>query len=63
METGFRKTDRQTRVFFIQLWVTLLLFLCVIVAFAFYLRAGWHETESYGKYAGRPEAICFDKEL
>ncbi len=32
-------------------------------AVAFYLRAGWHETESYGKYAGRPEAICFDKEL
>jgi len=30
-------------------------------AVAFYLRAGWRETEAYGPYIGRPEAICFEK--
>ena len=30
-------------------------------AVAFYLRAGWRETEAYGQYIGRPEAICFEK--
>jgi GNAT superfamily N-acetyltransferase len=32
-------------------------------AVAFYLRCGWRETEPYGKYVGRPEAVCFCKEL
>lgn len=32
-------------------------------AVAFYLRAGWRETAPYGKYVGRPEAICFEKIL
>jgi len=32
-------------------------------AVAFYLRAGWHETAPYGAYIGRPEAICFEKQL
>ncbi len=33
------------------------------VAVAFYLRAGWTVCESYGKYVGRPEAVCFEKRL
>ena len=60
METGFRKTDRQTRVFFIQLWVTLLLFLCVIVAFAFYLRAGDRLERAYQE---RITALALANEL
>lgn len=32
-------------------------------AVAFYLRAGWRETEAYGQYVGRLEAICFEKTL
>ncbi len=32
-------------------------------AVAFYLRCGWRETEPYGKYVGRPEAVCFEKLL
>lgn len=32
-------------------------------AVAFYLRAGWRVCENYGKYAGRPEAVCFEKIL
>jgi len=33
------------------------------VAVVFYLRAGWAVCENYGKYAGRPEAVCFEKWL
>ena len=33
------------------------------VAVAFYLRAGWTVCESYGKYVGRPETVCFEKRL
>jgi GNAT superfamily N-acetyltransferase len=29
----------------------------------FYLRCGWRETEPYGKYVGKPEAVCFEKLL
>ena len=32
-------------------------------AVAFYLRAGWRETAPYGKYVGRPEAVCFETRL
>jgi len=32
-------------------------------AIAFYLRCGWHETEPYGKYVGKPEAVCFERLL
>lgn len=32
-------------------------------AVAFYLRAGWRETPPYGRYIGRPEAICFERIL
>lgn len=32
-------------------------------AVTFYLRGGWRETEPYGQYIGRPEAVCFSKEL
>ena len=32
-------------------------------AVAFYLRAGWREIAPYGSYLGRPEAICFEKQL
>lgn len=32
-------------------------------AVAFYLRVGWRVCENYGKYAGRPEAVCFEKPL
>jgi GNAT superfamily N-acetyltransferase len=32
-------------------------------AVAFYLRCGWRETQPYGKYVGRQEAICFEKAL
>ena len=34
-----------------------------IRAVAFYLRAGWLETAPYGKYVGKPEAICLEKRL
>ena len=30
------------------------------VAVAFYVRAGWRICENYGKYVGRPEAVCFE---
>lgn len=33
------------------------------VAVAFYLRTGWRVCENYGKYTGRPEAVCFEKLL
>ncbi len=33
------------------------------VAVAFYLRAGWYVCANYGKYIGRPEAVCFEKRL
>ena len=42
-----KKIDRQSRTFFIQLWMTVALFLCVIVAFAFYLRAGDRLEQAY----------------
>lgn len=32
-------------------------------AVAFYLRAGWRETPAYGRYVGRPKAICFETSL
>ena len=32
-------------------------------AVAFYLRHGYAEIASYGKYVGRPDAICFGKRL
>ena len=32
-------------------------------AVAFYLREGWLETAPYGAYIGRPEAICFSKDV
>ena len=32
-------------------------------AVAFYLHAGWQESLPYGPYAGRPEAICFEKRI
>ena len=32
-------------------------------AVAFYISCGYHEIPNYGKYAGRAEAICFEKKL
>jgi GNAT superfamily N-acetyltransferase len=32
-------------------------------AVAFYLGHGYAEIDNYGKYAGRPEAVCFGKRL
>jgi ribosomal protein S18 acetylase RimI-like enzyme len=32
-------------------------------AIAFYLAKGYREIENFGKYKGREEAICFEKEL
>ena len=42
-----KKIDRQSQTFFVQLWMTVALFLCVIVAFAFYLRAGDRLEQAY----------------
>ena len=33
------------------------------VAVGFYRRAGYREIPPYGRYVGRPEAICFAKQL
>lgn len=32
-------------------------------AVAFYERRGYHRIANYGKYAGRAEAVCFEKEI
>ena len=32
-------------------------------AVAFYLRCGYEAGPVYGRYAGRPEAVCFRKRL
>lgn len=33
------------------------------VVVSFYRRAGYREIQPYGRYVGRPEAICFAKQL
>jgi GNAT superfamily N-acetyltransferase len=33
------------------------------VAVGFYLRAGYCEIPPYGRYVGRPEAVCFAKQI
>lgn len=33
------------------------------VAVGFYLRAGYREIPPYGRYVGRPEAVCFAKPI